>query len=470
MGGSGRDREQDPVTRIYFYTLMLLVACKGRQGTVMNEPVAEVSRPAWVLARPVDDLDYIGIGSCPKARADYQESAKKNALNDLSSEISVRVEGNSLLSSLDSRTRFTETYQSNIRTTSNEQLEGFEMVDSWQDAREYWVYYRLDKSVHARIKAERKEKALAIARDGFGRAQERLAAGDLKGAFDQDLRALIAMKEYWGENDQVTVGDRQVPLANAIFADLQRLTSSVRFAPLPERCLLDYSDRFAREMLITASFSDGTLARRLVQLPVTFSWPGTSGRVSESRGTDEEGHVRATVKHVEMNGATADLLVRLNMDEMVSPELDPVFVRPVVSSLTVPEVHVPIDLTMPRLHVTSNETNLGQPVSAGIAIGIKEELTAKGFRIVGRPADADLLLDLRASTREGGQSNGFFTTLLDVTWSFRDRRTNDVVVEGGRQGVKGIQLDHVKAGLDAYKKAGNDLRKELVSSMLNTLL
>jgi hypothetical protein len=45
-----------------------------------------------------------------------------------------------------------------------------------------------------------------------------------------------------------------------------------------------------------------------------------------------------------------------------------------------------------------------------------------------------------------------------------------VVVEGGRQGVKGIQLDHVKAGLDAYKKAGNDLRKELVSSMLNTLL
>ena len=226
MGGSGRDREQDPVTRIYFYTLMLLVACKGRQGTVMNEPVAEVSRPAWVLARPVDDLDYIGIGSCPKARADYQESAKKNALNDLASEISVRVEGNSLLSSLDSRTRFTETYQSNIRTTSNEQLEGFEMVDSWQDAREYWVYYRLDKSVHARIKAERKEKALAIARDGFGRAQERLAAGDLKGAFDQDLRALIAMKEYWGENDQVTVGDRQVPLANAIFADLQRLTPS----------------------------------------------------------------------------------------------------------------------------------------------------------------------------------------------------------------------------------------------------
>jgi len=109
-------------------------------------------------------------------------------------------------------------------------------------------------------------------------------------------------------------------------------------------------------------------------------------------------------------------------------------------------------------------------VPAGIATGIKEELTAKGFRFTGRPADADLLLDLRASTREGGESNGFFTALLDVTWSFRDRRTNEVVAEGGRQGVKGIQLDYAKAGLDAYKKAGSDLRKELVNAMLGNLL
>ena len=455
---------------VLFSALLFLAACKGRQEAVKETAAAEAPRPAWVLAMPPGDLDYIGIGSCPKARADFQESAKKNALNDLASEISVRVEGNSLLSSLDTRTNFSETYNSTIRTTTNEQLEGYELVDTWQNDREYWAYYRLGKSEYARIKAEKKAKALGLAQDGYARAQERLRAGDLKGAFDQDLRALIAMKEYWGENDRVLVDGRETPLANAIFADLQRQTSNVRFNALPERCLLEYTNRFKRELLIAATFVEGPDSRDLVQLPVSISWPGTSGKVTESRNTDDEGRVRTTVQRVEAGAAAADVLVRLNVDELVSKELDPVFVRPLVASLTIPELRVPIDRTMPRVHVTAIETNLGQPVPAGIATGIKEELTAKGFRFTGRPADADLLLDLRASTREGGESNGFFTALLDVTWSFRDRRTNEVVAEGGRQGVKGIQLDYAKAGLDAYKKAGSDLRKELVNAMLGNLL
>src|SRR5690606_15697522 len=101
-----------------------------------------------------------------------------------------------------------------------------------------------------------------------------------------------------------------------------------------------------------------------------------------------------------------------------------------------------------------SESNLGMPVEdAGVAAGIKEELTRRGFRAVDRASDADLLLDLKATTREGGESNGFFTAFLDLNFTFRDRRTQEVVYQGGRQGLKGIQLSYPKAGLDAYKKA-----------------
>lgn len=458
----------------YFLIALLLCAgCKGGKEVVQSTPPtgqAATPRPAWVSSRPSGDLDYIGIGSCPKARTDYQESAKKNALNDLASEISVRVEGNSLLSTLDQKTSFSETFNSNIRTSTNQQLEGFEMVDSWQDDKDYWVYYRLSKSEHARIKAERKARAIAQATDGYTRAQQQLAMGDLKGAFDQDIRALIAMKEYWGESDLVTVGDRQVQLANELFADLQRLTNGVRLSALPERCALDYSNRFKREMLLSAAFGDGKQSRALVQLPVTISFPGMNGKVTESKNTDTDGHVRSTVQRVELSGGTADLLVRLNVDELVSKDLDPVFVKPLISSLTIPELHIPIDRTMPKVKISASETNLGQPVQSGIALGLKEELTTRGFRFTDRLADADLLMEVKAGTREGGESNGFYTALLDVTYTFQDRRTNETIAEGGKQGVKGIQLDYVKAGLDAYKKAGNELRKELVTAMMNALL
>ncbi len=453
--------------------LLALAACKGHKDVVTDPRTTaptEAPKPAWVSARPSGDFDYIGIGTCPTVRTDFQESAKKSALNDLASEISVRVEGNSLLSTLDEKTRFSETFNSNIKTSTNEQLEGYEQVDTWQSSTEYWVYYRLSKSEHARIKAERKAKAIAQAKDGYMRAQQQLVMGDLKGAFDQDLRALIAMKEYWGESDVVSVGEKQVPLANEIFADLQRLTNGVRFSALPERCALDYANRFKRELLVSAAFADGKQNRDLVQLPVIISYPGLSGKVSESKSTDTDGRLRTTVQRVEMGGAAAELVVRLNVDELVSKDLDPVFVKPLVGSLTIPELRVPIDRTMPKVHITSDETNLGKPVTAGIALGIKEELTSKGFRFTDRQSDADLLMNVNASTREGGESSGFYTALLDVTYTFRDRRTDETIVEGGKQGLKGIQLDYAKAGMDAYKKAGNELRKDLVNSMMNALL
>ncbi len=454
------------------FVLMALAACKGHQDAVKDPQTAQAAtpRPSWVTERPRGDFDYIGIGTSPAGRTGYQESAKKNALNDLASEISVRVEGNSLLSSLDTRTNFSETYNSNIRTTTNEQLEGYEMVETWQNEQEYWVYYRLSKAEHARIKQARKDKAIAQAKDNYLRAVQQLVAGDLKGAFDQDVRGLIAMKEYWGESDMVMIGDRQVQLANELFADLQRLTNGVRFTAVPERCALDYGNRFKRELLISASFADGRQRRDLVQLPVKVLYPGLSGPVVEVKNTDTEGHLRTTVQRVEAGGAATDLVVRLNMDELVSKELDPVFVKPLIGSLTVPELHVPIDRTMPKVYITSQETNLGKPVTAGVATGIKEELTTNGFRFTERATDADLLMDVKASTREGGQSSGMYTTLLDVTYVLRDRRTNETVVEGGKQGFKGIQLDHARAGMDAYKKAGNDLRKDLVASIMNALL
>lgn len=449
-----------------------LLACKGgQQANAPKPPVeAEAQRPAWVGARPVSSGYYIGIGLASKARPDHQDAAKKNALNDLASEISVTVEGNSLLYTLDRSNRFDESFTSTINTRTSEQIEGFEVVDTWENANEFWTYYRLSKAEHARIKAARKAQAIGTAVDLHARSLASLQSGDLRSAFDQDLRALIAMKEYWGENDLVDLDGKQVPLVNELYADLQKLTSGVRLTVLPERCDLTYAGRFKRELLISASFKNGPTARDLVQLPVAITYPGLSGAVTELKNTDTDGRARTTVQRVDPEASGKEVKVGLDLDGLVSKEHDPALVKALLSSLTVPEARVPIDLQMPKVYMRAQETNLGQAVSdAGVAIIVREELTRRGFRFVDRESDCDLILQLNASTRQGGESNGFFTTYLDVTYSFRDRRSNDVVHEGARQGVKGVQLNYEKAGLDAYKKVGQDLRRDLVPAMMTAL-
>jgi hypothetical protein len=445
-------------------------ACKDKQPVVQSVP-ATTPPPAWVSARPVSASDYIGIGLASKSRSDFQEAAKKNALNDLASEISVKVEGNSLLYTLDRKSSFDESFTSTINTKTSEQLEGFELVDNWENGSEYWVYYRLSRSEHARIKAEKKRQAIAQATDLYTRAQAGVAAGDLKSAMDMDLRALLAIKAYWGENDEVLIGERSVPLANEIYNDLQRITSSVRLTALPERCVLDHTSHFRREMLLTARAVSATTTRDLAQLPLVMSYPGLSGKVTASSNTDAEGQARTTVQRVDLGASGPELLVRVDMDALVSKDLDPTFVKPLVSSLTVPELRVPIDIKLPKVYLSAKETNLGQPLpEGGAAMAIRQELTTKGFRFVEKESEADLLMTVTASTREGGTANGFYTAFLDLGITCKDRHTQDVVYSGGKQGVKGVQLAYDKAGMEAYKKSVQDIRQEVVPALMNAIL
>jgi hypothetical protein len=454
-------------------TVLFALGCKNKQAPAEVRPVpdAAAERPSWVRSRPVTSAYFIGVGLANKARSDHQETAKKNALNDLASEISVVVEGNSLLSTLDRNMRFDETYTSTIRTRTSEQLEGFELVDTWENDTEYWTYYRLSKAEHARIKSERKARAMGTATDLLLRARQSLSSGDLRGAFDHDLRALLAIRDYWGENDVVEVDGRQVPLANEIFSDLQRLTTGIRLSVLPERCELAYADGFRREMLFAATHINNGSARDLVQLPLVITYSGHTGRVTEMKNTDASGHVRTTIQRIAIDAVSPEVIVRVDIDGLVSREMDAALVRPLVASLTVPEKRAAITLRMPRVFMRSQETNLGKPVGdAGIATVVREELTRRGFRFVEREQECELTLDLQASTRQGGESNGFHTAFLDMTFTFRDRKSGDIVHEGGRQGVKGVQLDPQRAGLEAFKRANQEVRNELVPAMLNSIL
>ncbi|MBK7382126.1 MAG: LPP20 family lipoprotein [Flavobacteriales bacterium] len=453
--------------------LVAIVACKGRQRTPTGPvPVetTEAPRPEWVRSRPVSSAYYIGIGLASKARPDVMETAKKNALNDLASEISVTVEGNSLLYTLDRKTRFDESFTSTIRTRTSEQIEGFELMDTWENGTEYWTYYRLSRSEHARLKAERKQRAIANATDLFTRARTSIGGGDLRSAMDSDLRALIAMKSYWGENDVVEIDGKQVPLVNEVYGHLQQITSSVRIAVLPERCVLEYGNHFRREMLITATHVMDGRTRELPQLPLRIAYPGSTGPVKEMKSTDTEGRTRSTVQRVEFGKAGMEMIVEPDPAALVSSELDKDLVKLLLAGLTIPATRTPIDVRMPRVSMKSQENNLGQPVGdAGLSAVLREELTGRGFRFVEKDADADVMLTLNCSTRAGGESSGFYTTYLDVTYVFRDRKTQEVVHEGTRQGVKGVQLNFEKAGLDAYKKAAQDLRKDLVPAILDAM-
>ena len=209
----------------------------------------------------------------------------------------------------------------------------------------------------------------------------------------------------------------------------------------------------------------------LRQLPLIIEYPGMSGKVIEKRSTDNDGQARTLVQRVQLDASSPEVKVMLDMDAMTPSDLEQGLVKPLMAGLSVPERRAAIDVEMPRVHLVAKESNMGEAITeGGAALALKEELSRKGFRFVDRPADADMIMSVNASTREGGTANGFFTAYLDISFSFRDRTKNEVIYEGGRQGVKGVQLNYTKAGLEAYKKASQEVRKELVPAMMDAIL
>ncbi|HPF93435.1 MAG TPA: LPP20 family lipoprotein, partial [Tenuifilaceae bacterium] len=115
--------------------VLLLGACVG--GKKVQGP----PKPDWVTNRPTSPMYYYGIGAARKSSdvSQYQQAARQNALADMANEISISISSNSVIHAFESNLNFREDFTSTIRAQTQQDLEGYEQVDSWDDENTYWV-------------------------------------------------------------------------------------------------------------------------------------------------------------------------------------------------------------------------------------------------------------------------------------------------------------------------------------------
>jgi len=211
----------------FFLFIVLFVACKGGKDTTSasQKSTIEVPAPEWVGNRPHSPSYYIGIGSCSKFSQpyDYQTIAKKNALNDLASEISVRVQGQTFLNSLEVNKSFSEEFISNVSTSTDAKIEEYEIAGTWENKNEFWVYYRLDKAQYQAQKMAKKAAALNLANDFYQKGIEAERNTNVTAAFDLYMRGIFALKDYWNESNEYLSTSGKVFLDNEIFGAMQKM-------------------------------------------------------------------------------------------------------------------------------------------------------------------------------------------------------------------------------------------------------
>ena len=434
--------------------VLLFSSCSGSKKTLKVE---ELVYPNWISNRPLSGDYYIGIAKALKNDDNYLAVAKQNALMDLSSEISVKLSSSSIFHQVDKGDNYREDYQALIRMESQKDLEAYDLVASWENDKEYWLYYQLSKYKWAEIRAERKQKAIDEAYSYYKLALEKELKEDLPSAVHFAVKALDVLKLYMNESVRHT--DLEYPLDVYCFEFLTNIYNSITSSfeeGMDSREFLIGSD------LTLESFAIAT-GKGNVPFKIRSSFKGIPDRVLSKA----DGVVEVRAQSMDVYRKEHFVQFTLDWEGMLKTASPSDWTR---SLLNFPESSYKISVypVWPKVSISSEELNLDQEF--GQSILLNEALNYfqdKGFEMVD-DSHADYRINIKANTHKGSTNNLMHTALLQYEFVVQDD-SEKLIYQQQKRELKGVQSSFSTAGINAYERSLDDFKWDVLRSFLKQL-
>lgn len=433
---------------VFAVWLLSTLSCGGPKKVQGPPPLPQ---PEWVKSRPYSSTYYIGIGWARKGVDinQHQLTAKQNAQADMASEISVNISTNSVLHAFESNQRFREDFTSTIKAEAQQQLEGFEVVDTWEDQTSYWVYYRLSKVEYQRQKELKKNNAVTISSDLFGKALDARQSGDFRLAIVQFIKALEPLKAYLSEPLPVEFRGKQVFLGNEIFQELSTTISSIDLMPAsPEAKVKTGGSLSASNLQFIAK---STLATNVTEIPVVATYSERPIRDNKKR-TDRSSNVSFDIPSVRSTKAFETFTVAVDLESLTNEATTELFIRKLVSSLKASSGAIRINIEKPVMVIEANEINLGEKVNPGyLEECFKKKAIESGFLISTDTTEADYIVRISAVSTSTGQSGTYKGASLSGVITVIGASGNQIY-NRAIEGIKGSHFEYKVAGEEAFKE------------------
>lgn len=445
------------------FIIFLISGCSPK----VQQPVD--NRPPWLKGETTMRGYYTGIGRAVKDGTDnYIQVARKSALEDLISQIKVTVSSTSILSTVEeNRKDFRERYEQIIQTTAADEIEEFEEVGSYEDARNYWVFYRLSMARYREIKEAQKRNAVTLSLDFVRKARVAEASHDYLQALGFYLQALRSIEKYLGEALPVSLDGQEVLLANEIYASVQRLLNSIqlRIAP-PELVINRRVSLQDQALVVNATYADGKPA---AGVPLMASFAKGAGDVLPEFRTDERGNARLLLTAITSREREQSITVKVNTEALAGNRSE--IVSMVIATLNVPAATLLLHVQRPVVYLVADEKSLGvSRTDTPISSRLKNLLATNGFEFTPDRQKADLVLDIQAHSEQGSVSGSIYITYLSGTIRVMSAPDGKEIYTGTLDRIRGFGLDYNRSSQDAYTKAIEMIEKERFPELLNTIL
>lgn len=449
--------------------LFLLISCSPQVSTSLKTDL-QTTKPAWLSSKPMQEAYYIGIGhSIKDGTNNYLQTAKKSALEDLVSEIKVNISATSVLSQMDVNKEFTEKYEQIIQTTAVDEIQEFEQVDSWEDERNYWLFYRLSKARYKEIKDQQKRDAVTLAMDFFTKAKQSERAGESVQALSFYFQGFRAIEKYLAEPIRLEFEGKEILLTNEIYASIQQLLDRMQLVATPSS--LNLNRRVAQSdqsVMVKATFKDN--GKTVVDLPLKAAFDKGAGDVFPDYKTDGSGQAKILLTKISARDLEQSVGVRVNLLAFAGQDASPIYGL-VAQKLTVPKAEILMKVQRPLVYLTSMEKSFGVDKSnRQITNKIKNYLANSGFEFTDDRSKAELFMDVNSDSEKGAVSGSIYITYVTAVIKVATARDNKEIYATTLDRIKGYSLDYDRSSQEAYNKSLETLEKEKLPELLNAIL
>lgn len=416
---------------------------------------------------------YIGVGISSKLSSpnDYQGIAKRNALNDLISEIQVTISTNSVLSQYQSNTEFKQQFESDSRVSALNSIEEFEVVDSWESSDTYWVYYRLSKEKYAEVRRRKMRAAVDRAENFYAEARRLNVQQNYMQSLRMKIKALASIQDYLSENIYSTVDGKEVLLVNELINSIQQQLYMVKLGTEMASIKAKVGKPVNEPVNVFAVFNNDN------QIPVTYlpvTMQAQSGRMKfgNQTETDAKGVASFSISSIQSKDPVQSVRIIPDLKRIISVDSLNGSLTNILTRLDVPSTLLRVQVEPLRIFFAGNELNLGKPMSVNtFEASLKRQLAEFGCQFVRTAQESDYILKVNSDTKSLGAIWGNMQQAqLDAYFVLTETKNDVDVFKDALQNVKGYQTTPENAGIDAYKTANDMLLKNIYPRLQDELM
>jgi hypothetical protein len=414
----------------------------------LGASIAFGDEPEWVRKRPISQEYYVGIGMARKDRpaGEYTEGARNVALNDIASQITVTVSSDVLRTVLEKNELLEDEFQSRIRASATADLEGVQLVDTYEDDGQYWVYCRLSKAGYAARRAGKLDAAATQSLDLYSSGRKREREGKFGQALGLYAQAFGPIEKYLAEPLVVQSEGRSVYLVNEVYGSLRTLLDRIEVRTADgERD--GKIGRPLKQPLELAAVLRDSASVPVQGLPFQCAFTRGAGECVDRILTDGKGIARCAVRKITAADRIQVVEAELDLLALAGGEQTSPVVRTVLASFSVPGARFVLNISGVDVFVDSDESMFGERLQQKrVEPVVKSELGARNFSFVDDRSRASLLVSITAQARKGSESFGLAFAFASATVSVLDLETGQEVFKSS--------INDVKEGSDSFEKAG----------------